>query len=145
MVNEGTKVLDICTTLMGLPDFASDVWPRLFLRNPCFSSDERCVTLQLIASWPSDWVAWITLCVGNFHYSRESYKIFLYALFWLPRINLSLKNQVPYYTISFSWNKRLLEPKFLYHECSVNLCEGNNAFPLMKRHFPLIKFIGTGA
>ena len=24
VVNEGTKVLDICTTLMGLPDLASD-------------------------------------------------------------------------------------------------------------------------
>ena len=34
-------------------------------------------------------------------------------------------------------------------ECSVNLynffCKGNNTFPLMKRHFPLIKFIGIGA
>ena len=75
--------------------------------------------------------------------------IFTYALFWLPRVCLSHKKQLPYYTISFSWNKRLLEPKFLCDECSVNLynffCEGNNTFPLMKRHFPLIKFIGIGA
>ena len=42
--------------------------------------------------------------------------IFTYALFWLPRVNLSLKNKLPYYTISFSWNKRLLEPKFLCDE-----------------------------
>ena len=27
VVNEGAKVLDICTTLMGLPDLASDVSP----------------------------------------------------------------------------------------------------------------------
>ena len=47
--------------------------------------------------------------------------IFTYALFWLPRVYLSLKKQLPYYTISFSWNKRLLEPKFLCDECSVNL------------------------
>ena len=47
--------------------------------------------------------------------------IFTYALFWLPRVCLSLKKQLPYYTISFSWNKRLLEPKFLCDECSVNL------------------------
>ena len=36
----------------------------------------------------------------------------------------------PYHTISFSWNKRLLESKFLCDECSVNFCnffcEGNN-------------------
>ena len=63
------------------------------------------------------------LCVGNFHYSIYSYKIFLriYALFWLLGVNLSLKNQLSYYTISFSWNKRLLKPKFLCEECSVNL------------------------
>ena len=42
--------------------------------------------------------------------------IFTYALFWLPRVYLSLKKQLPYYTISFSWNKRLLEPKFLCDE-----------------------------
>ena len=47
--------------------------------------------------------------------------IFTYPLFWLPRVCLSLKKQLPYYTISFSWNKRLLEPKFLCDECSVNL------------------------
>ena len=47
--------------------------------------------------------------------------IFTYALFWLPSVCLSLKKQIPYYTISFSWSKRLLEPKFLCDECSVNL------------------------
>ena len=76
--------------------------------------------------------------------------IFTYALFCgLPRVNLSLKNKIPHYTISFSWNKRLLEPKFLCDECSVNpssfFCEANNTIPQMKTHFPLIKLIGIGA
>ena len=47
--------------------------------------------------------------------------IFTYALVWLPRVNFSLENLPHYFTISFSWNKRLLEPKFLCDECSVNL------------------------
>ena len=46
--------------------------------------------------------------------------IFTYALFWLPRVNLSLKNKLLYYTILFSWYKRLVEPKLLCDECSVN-------------------------
>ena len=71
--------------------------------------------------------------------------IFTYALFWLIRVNLSLKNSfAPYYTISFRWNKRLLEPKFLCDECPVNLYnffffgEGNGAFPEpFKPRYPL--------
>ena len=137
MFNEGAKVLDICTTLMGLPDLASDVSP-LFAEPTFLFGWALCNTSTYCMLTLYDWVAWIMLCVGNFYYSRDSYKIFLSALFWLPRVNLSLKNHLPYYTISFSWNKRLLEPKFLCDECSVNLCEGNNTFPLMKRHFPLI-------
>ena len=42
VVNEGAKVLHICTTLIGLPDLASDGLPL-------FSSDERRVTLQFTA------------------------------------------------------------------------------------------------
>ena len=47
--------------------------------------------------------------------------IFTYALVWLPRVNFSIEDLPHYFTISFSWNKRLLEPKFLCDECSVNL------------------------
>ena len=58
--------------------------------------------------------------------------IFTYALFWLPRVCFSLKKQLSYYTISFSRNKRLLEPKFLCDECSVKLynffCEVTTIF-----------------
>ena len=168
---------------------------HLFLRNQCFSSGERCVTLQL---------TWIMLWVGNFRYSVAGCKespnvistspqifldeqnwfhsssvswipqilhlpigqqnripyssiakstspglsnttffarfhrllqhIFACALFWIPRVNLSLKNKLPYHTISFSWNKRLLEPKFLCDEYVpltfiIFFCEGNNTFP----------------
>ena len=143
MVNEGAKVLEICTTLMGLPDLATDVSPLfaepmfLFGWALCNTSTYCKLTFSLN-------------CVnyalrGEFPLLQKLLQDILYALFWLPRVNLSLKNQLPYYTISFSWNKRLLEPKFLCEECSVNLCERNSAFPLMKKQFPLIKFIGTGA
>ena len=143
VVNEGAKVLDICTTLMGLSDLASDVSllfaePMFLFRWALCNTSTYCK----LTFWLSC-VNSIMLCEGNFHYSRDSYKTFLFALFWLPRVNLSLQNQLPYYTISFSWNKRLLEPEFLCDECSVNLC--NNTFPLMKMHFPLIKFISTRA
>ena len=147
-VNEGAKVLDICTTLMGLPDLASDGSPLfaepmfLFGWALCNTSTYYMLTFSLS-------------CVnyalrGEFPFLHRLLQyIFTYALFWLPRVNFSLKNLPPYFTISLSWNQRLLEPKFLCDECSVNLynffCEGNNTFPLMKRHFPLIKFIGIGA
>ena len=42
--NEGAKVLDICMTLMGLPDLAYD-GSLLFAEPMC----ERCVTLPLSA------------------------------------------------------------------------------------------------
>ena len=75
--------------------------------------------------------------------------IFTCVLFWIPRVNLSLKNKLPYHTISFSWNKRLLEPKFLCDEYSVNpynfFCKGNNTLSEMKTHFPVIRFTGNGA
>ena len=121
-----------CTTLMGLPDLASDGSPLfaepmfLFGWALCNTSTYYMLTFSLS-------------CVnyalrGEFPFLHRLLQyIFTYALFWLPRVCLSLKKQLPYYTISFSWNKRLLEPKFLCDECSVNLynffCERNNTFP----------------
>ena len=40
--------------------------------------------------------------------------IFTYALFWLIRVNLSLKNQLPYYTINF----RFLETNVCWNQIS---------------------------
>ena len=151
--NKGAKVLEICTTLMDLPDLASDGSPLfaepmfLFGWTLCNTSTYCMVTFWLsclnYALRGEAWGISITAC----HRLLED--IFTYALFWLTRVCVSLKKQLPYCTISFSYNQRLLEPKFLCDECSVNLynffCEGNNTFPLMKRHFPLIKFIGIGA
>ena len=58
------------------------------------------------------------LCLGNFRYSIDSYKIFLHThCFGYPDFDFPLKSmKLPNYTISFSWNKRLLEPKFLCDE-----------------------------
>ena len=69
------------------------------------------------------WLSWVNYALrGEFPLLHRLLQyIFTYALFWLPRVNFSLKNLPPYFTISFSWNKRLLEPKFLCDECSVNL------------------------
>ena len=146
MVNEGAKVLDICTTLMGLPDLASDGSPLfaepMFLFGCALCNTSTYCMLTL-------WLSCVNYTLsGEFPLlHRLLQDIFTYALFWLPRVNLSLKNQLPYYTISFSWNKRLLEPKF--DKCSISLYNffytGNNTFPLMKTYFPLIKFIGIGA
>ena len=119
VVSEGAKVLDICTTL--LPDLAS-VGSPLFAEPMFFFGWALCNTSTycMLAFWLS-WVNFYALR-GNFHYSMDSYKIFFtYALFWLPKVNISLKKQLPYFTISFSWNKRLLEPTILCDECSVNL------------------------
>ena len=132
VVNEGAKVLDTCTALMGLPDLASYGSPlfaeplSVFGCALCNTSTYCMLTL---------WLSCVNYALlGEFPLlHRLLQDIFTYALFWLPRVNLSLKNQLPYYTISFSWNKRLLEPKFLCDECSVNLYnffrEGNNTFP----------------
>ena len=146
VASEGAKVLDICTTL--LPNLASDGSPLfaepMFLFGWVLCNTSTCCMLAL-------WLSWVNYALrGEFPLlHRLLQDIFKYALFWLPRVNIFLKNLLPYYTISFSWTRRFLEPKFLCDECSVNLynffCEGNNTFPLMKRHFPLIKFIGIGA
>ena len=105
---------------MGLPDLASDGSP-LFVE-PIF--------LLGWASYNTSTYCMLTFCLSWVNYAlrgkfpllhRLLQDIFTYALFWLPRVYLSLKKQLPYYTISFSWNKRLLETKFLCDERSVNL------------------------
>ena len=126
VVNEGSKVLDISTrTLVGLPDLASDGSPLfaepmfLFGWTLCNTSTYCMLTFWLsclnYALRGEAWGISITAC----HRLLED--IFTYALFWLTRVCVSLKKQLPYCTISFSWNQRLLEPKFLCDECSVNL------------------------
>ena len=120
VVNEGAKVLDTCTALMGLPDLASYGSPlfaeplSVFGCALCNTSTYCMLTL---------WLSCVNYALrGEFPLPHRLLQyIFTYALFWLPRVCLSLKKQLPYYTISFSWNKRLLEPKFLCDECSVNL------------------------
>ena len=93
---------------MGLPDLASDGSP-LFAEPMFLFGWALCNTS--------------TYCMLTFWLSCVNYAlrgefpllyillqdIFTYALFLLPGVNLSLKNQLPYYIISFSWNKRLLE------------------------------------
>ena len=116
VVNEGAKVLDTCTTLMGLPDLASDGSP-LFAEPMFLFGCALCNTSTycMLTLWLS--------CV-NYALRGECPQLhrLLQDIFtWLPRVCLSFKKQLPYYTISFSLNKRLLEPKFLYDECSVNL------------------------
>ena len=120
VVNEGAKVLDTCTTLMGLPDLASDCSPLfaepMFLFGCALCNTSTYCMLTL-------WLSCVNYALrGEFPLLHRLLQyIFTYALFWLPRVCLSHKKQLPYYTISFSWNKRLLEPKFLCDECSVNL------------------------
>ena len=105
---------------LGLPDLASDGSPLfaepmfLFGWALCNTSTYYMLTFSLS-------------CVnyalrGEFPFLHRLLQyIFTFASFWLPRVNFSLKNLPPYFTISFSWNKRLLELKFLCDECSVNL------------------------
>ena len=108
MVNEGAKVLHICTTLMGLPDLASDGSPLfaepMFLFGCALCNTATYCILTL-------WLSCVNYALrGEFPLLHTLLQyIFTYALFWLPRVCLSLKKQLPYYTISFSWNKRLLE------------------------------------
>ena len=105
---------------MGLLDLASDGSPLsvepmfLFGWALCNTSTYCMLTF---------WLSCVNYALrGEFPFlHRLLQDIFTYALFWLPRVNLSLKNKLPYYTISFSWNRLLLEPKFLCDECSVNL------------------------
>ena len=69
--------------------------------------------------------------------------IFIYALLCLSTVNLSLNKLLPSYTISFTWKKRLLEPKFSCDqhgdERSFILYsfrgEGDKIFPSMKTYF----------
>ena len=127
---------------------------HLFLQNLCFSSDEHCVTQSSAYCMLTFWLSCFNYALrGEFPLLHSLLQdIFTYALFWLPRVNLSLKHLLPYYTNSFSWNKRLLEPKFLCNEWSVNLniyiffAKVTTLFLKWKlTHFPLIKFIGIGA
>ena len=116
---------------MGLPDIASYGSPLfaepMFLFGCALCNTSTYCMLTL-------WLSCVNYALhGEFPLlHRLLQDIFTYALFWLPRVCLSLKKQLPYYTISFSWNKHLLEPKLLCDECSVNLynffCEWNNTF-----------------
>ena len=140
MVNEGAKVLHIqymtvqaCSTLMGLPDLASYGLP--FFAEPMF--------LFGWALYNTSIYCMLTFWLSCVNYAlREEFPlhhillqaIFTYALFLLPGVNLSLKNQLPYYIIHFVFLKQTFAgTKFLRDECSVNLynffCEGNNTFP----------------
>ena len=143
VVNEGAKVVDICTTLMSLSDLASDGSP-LFAQPMFLFGLALCKTSTYCML-----TFWLSCVYVNYAPRGEFPLLHRYFYIRIVLVNLSLKNQLPYYTISFSWNKRLLEPKFLCDECSINLYNffytGNNTFPLMKTYFPLIKFIGIGA
>ena len=128
---------------MGLPDLASDGSP-LFAEPMFLFGWALCNTSTYCML--TFWLSCVNYALGGefplLH--RLLQDIFTYALFWLPRVNLSLKNKLPYYTISFSWNKRLLELKFLCDECSVNpyiflrryqhFSLSENAFPSYQIH-----------
>ena len=133
---------------MGLPDLASDGSPLfaepmfLFGWALCNTSTYYMLTFSLSC------VNYALL--GKFPFLHRLLQYILtYALFWLPRVNFSLKNLPPYFTISLSWNKRLLEPKVLCDECSVNpynfFGKVTTLFFKLKTHSSPIKFIGIGA
>ena len=109
VVNEGAKVVDICTTLMGLPDIASDGSP--LFAEPMFPFGWALCNTSTYCMLPSDWVAWIMLCVGNFHYSIDSNKIFLHAhCFGYPEFVFPLKSSFPIILFRFletnvCWNQ----------------------------------------
>ena len=113
--------------IMGLPDLASDGSP--LFAEPMFLFGWALCNTSLHVNLLTELRE---LCSASLLHRPLQY-IFTFALFWLPRINLSLQNQLPYYTISFFWTNSLLEPRFLCDECSVNLhnffCEGKNTFP----------------
>ena len=96
MINKGAKAL--------VPDLASDGLP--FFAEPVFLFGwalRNTSIYYMLTCWLS--------CLNNALHGKFLslhillQYIFTYALFWLPGVNLSLKNQLPYYTISFSWNK----------------------------------------
>ena len=115
VVNEGSKVLDISTrTLVGLPDLASDGSPLfaepmfLFGWTLCNTSTYCMVTFWLsclnYALRREAWGISITAC----HRLLED--IFTYALFWLTRVCVSLKKQLPIVLFRFlitnvCWNQ----------------------------------------
>ena len=115
VVNEGSKVLDISTrTLVGLPDLASDGSPLfaepmfLFGWTLCNTSTYCMVTFWLsclnYALRGEAWGISITAC----HRLLED--IFTYALFWLTRVCVSLKKQLPIVLFRFlitnvCWNQ----------------------------------------
>ena len=101
--------------IMGLPDLASDGSP--LFAEPMFLFGWALCNTSLHVNLLTELRE---LCSASLLH-RPLQDIFTFALFWLPRINLSLQNQLSYYTISFSWSNSLLEPRFLCDECSVNL------------------------
>ena len=99
---------------------------HLFLQNLCFSSDEPCVT-QTSA------YCMLTLLLSCFNYALRGkflllhsllQDIFIYALFWLPRVNLSLKNVLPYYT-----------PMTVFRFLETNVCWNQSSYAI---NIPLI-------
>ena len=115
VVNEGSKVLDMSTrTLVGLPDLASDGSPLfaepmfLFGWTLCNTSTYCMVTFWLsclnYALRGEAWGISITAC----HRLLED--IFTNALFWLTRVCVSLKKQLPIVLFRFlitnvCWNQ----------------------------------------
>ena len=99
VVNEGAKVLH----------WLSFWWLTSFCGTYVSTSDDCCVTLNLLHV--ADWVAWIMLCVGNFHYSTYSYKIFLRRhCFGYPELIFPLKTSFPIILFRFlatnvCWNQ----------------------------------------
>ena len=90
----------ICTTLTGLSDLASDGSP-LFAEPTFLFGWVLCNTSA--SCMLTVWLSWVNyaLC-GEFPLlHRLLQDISTYALFWLPRVCLSLKKQLPFYTISF--------------------------------------------
>ena len=90
MVNKGAKVLDTCTTLMGLSDLASDGSPLfaepMFLFGwALFNTSTYCMLIF--------WLSCVNYALrGEFPLlHRLLQDIFTYALFWLPKVCLCLK------------------------------------------------------
>ena len=153
VVNEGSKVLDISTrTLVGLPDLASDGSPLfaepmfLFGWTLCNTSTYCMVTFWLsclnYALRGEAWGISITAC----HRLLED--IFTYALFWLTRVCVSLKKQLPIVLFRFlitnvCWNQSSYAMNvpltFIIFFAKVR------ALFLKWTHFPLVKIIPIGA
>ena len=127
----------------GLPDLASDCSP-LFVEPMFLFGWALCKNsiYCMLTFWLS--------CVNNalwrefplLHVLLQD--IFTYTLFWLPGVNLFLKNQLSYYTISFSWHKLCWNQSFyamnfpltfiIFFAKVTTLSLNENAFPSYQIH-----------